>query len=239
MLSSQDIIRVWELGQNKPLWYRALLMLAPAFPQKTLFELAVLSIGQRNLQLLRLHQQLFGDRLEAVVTCAHCGENLEFSINVETLCAVNSPPHLQYVWESESYKIIFRLLNSNDFANVQPLSDVDLARQALLDACILEAHQDGQAVLASTLPTTVVTEFGDHLWQCDPLAEIRLNMTCVACNVSWSPMLDVVTFLWTELSAEAQRLLDEVHTLAAAYGWSEAEILSMPPIRRNHYLGQV
>ena len=41
------------------------------------------------------------------------------------------------------------------------------------------------------------------------------------------------------MDARAQRLLMEVHLLARAYGWREADILGMSPARRNAYLQRV
>ncbi|HUD55174.1 MAG TPA: hypothetical protein VMR02_08095 [Terracidiphilus sp.] len=43
----------------------------------------------------------------------------------------------------------------------------------------------------------------------------------------------------TQIEARARRLLYEVHTLAAAYGWSEREILSLSAPRRALYLEMV
>jgi hypothetical protein len=48
-----------------------------------------------------------------------------------------------------------------------------------------------------------------------------------------------VTFFWSEISAEARRLLLEVHNLASAYGWSESDILSMSALRRRYYLEMI
>ena len=40
-------------------------------------------------------------------------------------------------------------------------------------------------------------------------------------------------------SARAGALLHEVHRLASAYGWSEAQILALSPARRAQYLALV
>jgi hypothetical protein len=48
-----------------------------------------------------------------------------------------------------------------------------------------------------------------------------------------------VTFFWKEIAAHAKRLLREVHILAAAYKWREADILAMNPNRRQYYLEMV
>jgi len=51
--------------------------------------------------------------------------------------------------------------------------------------------------------------------------------------------LDIVAFFWEEISAKANRLLEEVHTLALAYGWNEMDILSMSVRRRQFYFEMV
>ncbi len=52
-------------------------------------------------------------------------------------------------------------------------------------------------------------------------------------------MFDVVSFFWSEICVQAKRLLREVHTLARAYGWREADILNMSTARRQFYLEMV
>ena len=46
-------------------------------------------------------------------------------------------------------------------------------------------------------------------------------------------------FLWDEVDVRARRLLDEVHALAGAYGWSEQRILALSEARRRAYLDRV
>jgi len=52
-------------------------------------------------------------------------------------------------------------------------------------------------------------------------------------------MFDIVSFFWSEICVQAKRLLREVHILARAYGWREADILSMSAARRQLYLEMV
>jgi hypothetical protein len=65
---------------------------------------------------------------------------------------------------------------------------------------------------------------------------VGLHLSCSACGGAWDRPLDIGQFLWDEISAEAHRLAREVHALARAYGWSEAEILGLSPRRRQLYL---
>jgi hypothetical protein len=74
------------------------------------------------------------------------------------------------------------------------------------------------------------------LSEADPLADIELPIGCDACGATWTRTFDIGTYLWQELDAWAARLLAEVHALASAYGWNEAEILSLPLRRRRVYL---
>jgi len=48
-----------------------------------------------------------------------------------------------------------------------------------------------------------------------------------------------VAYLWNEIDAWAYRTLQEVHTLAKAYGWSEEEILRLSAWRRHFYISLV
>ena len=51
--------------------------------------------------------------------------------------------------------------------------------------------------------------------------------------------LDAGAVLWDEIDARARALLGEVHLLAAAYGWTEREILALGAERRASYLSMV
>ena len=73
----------------------------------------------------------------------------------------------------------------------------------------------------------------------DPLADVQLAVTCGECGRHWDTTFDIASFLWTEICAAVERLLGDVHVLARAYGWSEAEVLAVGPRRRQYYLQAV
>ena len=50
---------------------------------------------------------------------------------------------------------------------------------------------------------------------------------------------DIGAFFWSEIDAWAGRILQQVHVLASAYGWSERDVLALSPVRRQLYLGMV
>jgi hypothetical protein len=77
------------------------------------------------------------------------------------------------------------------------------------------------------------------LEEADPLTNLEVQTTCPECGASLAVALDLEAELLRLLALEQPRLLDEVHRLAAAYHWSEAEILSLPGARRREYLRRI
>ena len=150
-----------------------------------------------------------------------------------------APTNQVYEVTIEGYDLRFCLPNSLDLAQVVRCGDVTAARNLLVQRCVLQASRDDGAVAVAALPEAVLTTLVESMGQFDPQAEIQLNLTCPACGQSWSVMFDIVSFFWSEICMQAKRLLREVHTLARAYGWREADILSMSAARRQFYLEMV
>jgi hypothetical protein len=130
----------------------------------------------------------------------------------------------------------FRLPNSLDVAAIENAASVEAARTALLARCLVSAERDGELVAANQLPAELAGEVAARMSVADPQADVRLECTCPACGHAWQAAFDIVSFFWTEISAWAARTLREVHWLASAYGWREADILALSPTRRRLYL---
>ena len=234
-LSANDIVQMWEWGQDKHHVDRALGLLALACPELTPEQLRSLTIGQRNSRLLALREKTLGPMLKGVAKCPQCGASLEFSVEVG---AIRRPEPAEQVYslQVDSLTMRFRPLNSLDLAAIVGLIEVGAARLCLIERCLVEATQEGQPLGAAELPASALATLVDALTERDPQAETRFQLTCAACSHRWSALFDVVSFFWTELAARAERLLVEVHALARAYGWREADILAMGEVRRHFYL---
>jgi hypothetical protein len=89
------------------------------------------------------------------------------------------------------------------------------------------------------LPESVVSAMAEQMAQADAPADIQLALTCPVCGQHWQAIFDIVSFFWSEIDAWAYRTLRDVHCLAAAYGWREADILALSPWRRQFYLEMV
>jgi hypothetical protein len=237
-LSAHDLLKVWEVGEGQHPLDRALLLLAAAYPELTWDELAALSIGQRDARLLTLRERTSGPNLNGFAECPRCAERLIFDVAVADLLVGVEPEAGDEARElvTEDLTLRFRLPNSRDLAAVLDCRDPVTAREVLARRCVLEASRDGAPVAASGLPAEATTRLARRMAECDPQAEVLLDLRCPTCDHAWQALFDIVTFFWAELAAQAKRLLREVHTLARAYGWSEADVLDMSARRRQFYL---
>lgn len=240
-LSASDLLRIWDLGQHRPAWKRALLLLAPVFPNASQRELASLSIGQRNTYLFALRESTLGPSLNAVAHCPRCRQEIEFTVGVRDLCGLdlNRTVEPEYATVAEGIEIFVRAPTTLDLAAVADSADVAQARRRLIHRCIRQASRDGIDLAIADVPESAVGTVGEFLGSSDPASEVRLGLGCPACDHSWAARFDIASFFWTELSAQVRRILSEVDLLAHAYGWQEADILAMSPIRRQAYLDLV
>jgi hypothetical protein len=234
-LSAQDVVQLWEWGQDKHSVDRALALLARACPELPPEQLQRLTIGQRNSRLLSLREVTLGPALNGFATCAQCGAALEFTFEAGAI-RLPEPDAPEYSLRVDGLTLRFRPVNSLDLATIVGLADAGAARLCLIECCLLEATQDGRSLAAAELPEPALAALVDALAECDPQAETRFRLTCASCGHCWPVLFDIVSFFWTELGARAERLLAQVHTLARAYGWRETDILAMGEARRHFYL---
>jgi len=137
--------------------------------------------------------------------------------------------------EADGFEIRLRLPDTSDLVAASAAGGVEQARAVLLDRCV-SAHRDGRTIAPADLTPGAIAAISQEMTRCDPQADVRLDMVCSACGNRWDASFDIVSFLWKEVQRAARRALREVHAIASAYGWSEAEILNMSPWRRRAYL---
>jgi hypothetical protein len=136
---------------------------------------------------------------------------------------------------AEDFSLNFRLPNSQDLG-AAAREDPAAARDLLVQRCVLRVTRSGLPLATDALPVEVVSALAKRISELDPQAELRLDLLCPACDHRWEAYFDIVTLIWGELAAYARRLLREVHALALAYGWHEADILGMSSLRRRSYI---
>ena len=234
-LSAYDVVRAWEWGQDKHSVDRALSLLTLAQPELSSAQAASLTVGQRNARLLTLREKTLGPMLQGFAQCPQCRAPLEFSLEAAAI-RLPEPAVQEYAVIVDGIHIRLRLPNSLDLAAIVGCSGIEAARRLLIERCVLQAQLAGQEIAASLLPDAVIPALAEAVSEYDPQADMHFDLHCVVCGHTWSALFDIVSFFWTEIIALARRLLQDVHTLARAYGWSETEILAMSAARRQFYL---
>jgi len=242
-VSAHDLLRAWEVGEDQHPIDRALTLLSVACPELTWDELAALSVGQRDARLLTLRERIFGPRLNASAECPRCADRLEFAVAVadlrEGMESDEGKEPQEDLATNGDLVLRFRLPNSRDLAAVLSCRDSAEARNLLALRCVLRATRDGAPADVDELPAEAIAELARRMAERDPQAEVLLDFRCPMCKHEWRAPFDIVAFFWTEMATQAKRLLREVHTLARAYGWREADILEMSARRRQIYLEMV
>lgn len=237
-LGDADILAVWETAHRYHPVDQALALLMTAEPGHSRDELASLPLGRRDARLLALRLATFGDTLNSRGTCPQCNEAVEFEIACSALHMPDAEVH-QRTLDAGGYQLRMRPLTSFDLAAAAGAADVAEARRVLLQRCVVEARHNDVLVNADELPEAISAAVAQAALMADPQAELLFDLTCPACAHHWQATLDIAHILWREVDARAQRLLMEVHLLARAYSWREADILGMSPVRRNAYLQKV
>jgi hypothetical protein len=195
-----------------------------------------LTAGDRAALLLHLRRLALGDTLVCVFPCPNddCGERLELELSVsELLVDPAEDPAPAHELELAEGRVRFRLPTGSDEerAALRALDDPVAAADELLAACVLDAPEPEPQALRERVPASMA--------ELDPQADLTLAFSCPECERSGVVPFDPASFFFAELEARAEALERDVHTLAAGYGWSEEEILSLPSARRRRYVARV
>lgn len=244
-LSGQELLSIWEVGREQHPIDQALTILLVACQGMSRSALAALRLGQRDTLLYAVRAQTFGEQLAGLANCPACDQPMEFTLNLADM-AMAQPDALepgcaeqQFQIEADGYELTFRLPTSLDLAALISLESLDDRCSLLVQRCVAHAAQGGVEVAPASLPAPTVQTLAAAMATHDPLADAELDLTCAACGQSWQVVFDIGAFLWAEIAAQARRLLRDVHVLAQAYGWREADILALSAARRQFYLEMV
>jgi hypothetical protein len=225
--SQADFLWLWEAGHSLHALDRAVLAIQAGFPEIQ-DSVADWPMGRRNRALIELYCAGFGPALRGWTACIQCGRQLEFQMDGDRLTEGESAALEERIALGKSS---YRLPTSRDLAEVTAEQDAFRAARMLVERCRIAGDAE--------LNEEELEVVGELMAAKDPLAEITLRFDCPACEATFEEVLELTTFLWAEIEVGAKRLLTAVHRLASAYGWSEAEILSLSAARREVYLAMV
>lgn len=227
-LSPHELLFAWEQGRDRHPVDRAALLRTLSAPGADPAALADEPLGARNAALLRVRAATFGRRLRALVDCPQCSAPLEIELDTVELLATCPVP----LTSVEVAGVRFRPPTNRDLARIAVEDDADTATRRLLMLCAIDQLEDIDV-------DAVLTEVETALEGADPWSDLALVVHCDACEQQWSEPLDVPELLWDDVQHRARVLLDQVHVLAHAYGWTEDIVLGLSDQRRAAYLERV
>jgi hypothetical protein len=235
-VSDADVLSAWEAGAEASPVERAVAVAAYAAPPGE--AVGEWTIGQRDGLLLDLQAAAFGREIELVTSCPACDEALELAFDAAEVHSAFGEAGVEHELEDPAggVRLAFRLPSSADLLAVVGLADVDAARRALAERCIVRAERDGGPVAAREVPETALDALAARAAELDPQADLELALACAECGHRWSTRFDVADHVWRSLDVRAHALMGEVAALGAAFGWTEAEVLRLPRGRRRRYL---
>lgn len=232
-LDGQHLVWAWEVGRGQHPVERALTLLAAGMPAADRADLARWPLGRRDAALLALRGATLGPALDVHTRCPACGAEIEFSLNIggRDPDVFEEEPQVE---DSGGGRWRFRTPTSADLLAAAEADSVEGAREILIGRCLVSGPTPG-----AEPPEDVLAALPDRMAASDPDAEVLVDLKCPDCGHGWRADLDVAAFFWTEVDSAARRLLRDVHVLAGAYGWREADILAMSPARRRIYMEMV
>ena len=236
-----ELLNFWERSMDHTMIRRAVDSLCCASPGANEQEIAGLCIGERDARLLLLREWLFGQRLQNMAQCPFCSERIEWEMDIQDIQLqvpnFGIPPE-NYLLEAEEYSILFRLPNGNDLEAAMDAKK-RTKPENLLTRLILDCKFKNEPCKMNDLPGKILEILDQRIEEMNPQADIRMGLRCANCEHQWEVQFDIVSYLWIEINGWARHILQDIGTLARAYGWSEQNILNMSAARRQIYLDMV
>ena len=183
-----------------------------------------LAASDRDRLLAALHRGLWGDRIVSSVECAGCGAMFDLSFDLSGLeraleegrerSQAAGPRHID-----DTHGRRYRLPSAQD--------EEDAAGRG---------RDDGRALLAASIAEEIDPDALDaRLEALAPILDVDLDAPCAECGHPAQLRFDIQTFTLQRLLDEREAVVEEVHALATAYGWSLGEILGLQRSLRRRF----
>ena len=157
-----------------------------------------------------------------------CGDRFEFDLPLRSLpLGVADPGPLTVPIRADRLAVIRRPTGEDlrRWHAAQPATRADAVR-LMLDTLVV----DGDVVVGDEVTVSAA------IAAADPLVDFTVACRCPACDAPNEVAVDLEAIALSRLGARQHVLVREVHQFASRYGWTEAEVLAVPPQRRARYL---
>ena len=189
-----------------------------------------LPLGERIALLLTILEAGDASDLELVLDCAACAERIEVALPLRALVEHQRAARPEVEARRDGRTIRLRRPTGEDLQRWSTeLRSGDTA--AFVQALIV----DGERELDAEWLTVIEAALADS----DPLVDFKVVTRCPACDAPHEADVDLQPLICRRLKGAQSTLLDEIHRLALAYHWSEAELVAMPAGRRGQYLARL
>ncbi len=197
-----------------------------------------LPIGRRLEALLDLVALSDNRAFTAAFPCSGCGQTLESELSLSDLIEhqrrlVKGGPVAVRVANAV---LELKLPTGDDLRRWEaaPVDETRMIRELVVD------RDAGDRVLGQgEIPDAWRAAVDDAMASADPLVDFRLLSSCPDCGAETEIGFDLQRFALERLEQRQRRLLDEIHLIASAYHWSEAELVALTPVRRAQYLARI
>jgi hypothetical protein len=223
------LLAAWEATVAVPDLARGAALVAEAGLADDLDAALDLPVGESAALAARLHADAFGDDVEGLVTCEPCGTVLDVSVPLSALPAAHGDATV--VATPGGGELRVRAPTTRDLLAARDSPD---PARALLAACVTGAG--GAPADPDALDEAALGLVDDAAEELAGAAAIVVRVTCPECGAAVAAPLDVGILLAERVARAAAEALGEVAELAAAFGWSEAEVLALTPLRRRAYV---
>lgn len=183
----------------------------------------------RDMLLAAIYTHTFGSRIQGTMTCPDCEEPYDYDFDLEEirnqLLSGFEEPAVHFRGDDVLFRFNdneLRLLNGEDEINLEN-ADTTEANRILLERTCPNYSSENEIDVEQLLSEVA------------PIMSIDMESVCPECESRHNIEFDMQYYLMTKLRQEQRFLWYEIHRLAAAYRWSQAEILSLPRrIRKLH-----
>ena len=173
------------------------------------------------------------DRIELSASCVapQCGEMFGFPLGLRELAAQVPREDICQVSLSDDRRVTLRRPIGRDLLRWRAARPAtrEQALTMMLNDLVLDGHPETKdaATLAQALADS------------DPLVSLDVEAECPACGLAQDVAIDVEGLVLAHFRQQQRVLLHDVHRLATEYGWTELEVLNVPPSRRAVYLSLI
>lgn len=210
------LLDAWSAGRGQPWADRCLLLARLVFGDQA--HRRDWDEAQRAILGLAASRS---DATDALVDCSTCGELVEVAVPITALIDDELAAR-----RGDRTLAPLRVPTVQDMVDAAVLKSSDAAAALLAERCGLAEIPDGER-------TSAMAEFDET----HPMLAPSVDVQCPACGGHIAAALDSVELGWGAVEMAAAVLVDDVIALAGAFGWSEADVLDVPPARRAVYRG--